>query len=369
MRIVLFVHSLVSDWNHGNAHFLRGLMRALEARGHETIACERWHNWSADNLYQDHGSAPFIEFARKFPDLTVQTYSGGPALREEMDVLTRGADVVIVHEFNPPELINTAADLRHERNDFILLFHDSHHRMVSAPQQMAMLQLQRYDGILAFGESLARLYRVRAPGVRVMVFHEAADTTVFRPLERKRNEDVVWIGNWGDEERTPQLESYLIGVARQLPQLRFRVHGVRYPEQHRRAMREAGIVYGGYLPNHRVPEVYARARVTLHLPRAPYVEQLPGIPTIRPFEALACGIPLVSLPWPDTEGLFRAGKDYMVVHTPAEMRDALVKLTNDAGAREALIANGLQTIHTRHTCRHRAEQLEVMLGAMATAAA
>ena len=64
MRIVIFAHSLASDWNHGNAHFLRGLMRALDARGHETVCCERRRNWSTDNLYQDHGHGPILDFAR-----------------------------------------------------------------------------------------------------------------------------------------------------------------------------------------------------------------------------------------------------------------------------------------------------------------
>ncbi len=74
---------------------------------------------------------------------------------------------------------------------------------------------------------------------------------------------------------------------------------------------EAGIEYGGWLPNYRVPEVFARYRVTLHIPRRPYARALPGIPTIRPFEALACGIPLISAPWQDSEDLFRPGRDFL----------------------------------------------------------
>ena len=77
--------------------------------------------------------------------------------------------------------------------------------------------------------------------------------------------------------------------------------GVRYPDHVLDLLRNAGICYGGWLPNYRVPEVFARFKFTIHVPRRPYRDLLPGIPTIRPFEALACGIPLVCSPWRDTE--------------------------------------------------------------------
>jgi len=86
------------------------------------------------------------------------------------------------------------------------------------------------------------------------------------------------------------------------------------------------------------------------------VEALRGIPTIRVFEALACGIPLVSAPWMDTEGLFRPG-DYRVAETPAEMTAALHHFCTDEDAAREQAARGLETVFARHTCDHRAEQL------------
>jgi spore maturation protein CgeB len=65
--------------------------------------------------------------------------------------------------------------------------------------------------------------------------------------------------------------------------------------------------------------VFSRYRVTVHVPRRPYAEALPGIPTIRPFEAMACGIPLISAPWQDTEKLFRGGTDFLFASSGAEM--------------------------------------------------
>ncbi len=361
MKIVLFTHSLVSDWSHGNAHFLRGLARALTARGHEVVSCERWRNWATDELLEEQGAGPIVEFARLFPDLHIRVYGGWETIMDEVDELTRGADVVLVHEFNDPELIGAVGVARARRGDFLALFHDTHHRAATVPWQVARFNLMHYDGVLAYGASLAEVYR-RDFGIdRVWSFHEAADVTVFKPVNATKTDDVVWIGNWGDDERSREISAYLVESARQLPELRFAVHGVRYPEAGRRAIEEAGIEFRGWIPNYKVPAAFARAKLTLHIPRGPYVSTLPGIPTIRPFEALACGIPLISTPWRDVEGLFRAGTDYLVARTPAEMREQILRLAHDEDARLSLAAHGLETIRARHTCGHRAEQLEAIV--------
>ncbi len=361
----MFVHSLVSDWSHGNAHFLRGLARALNARGHEVTACERWRNWSADNLVEDHGHAPIVEFARLFPDLDVRVYGAWDTIVDEVGELTRGADLVLVHEFNEPELVGAVGQVRRRRGDFLLLFHDTHHRPVSAPWQVARFNLRDYDGVLAFGDSLADVYRHDFGVERVWTFHEAADTSVFRPLDVPATDDVVWIGNWGDEERSREIREYLMDSARQLPELGFAIHGVRYPAEGRREIETAGIEFRGWIANYRVPDAFARAKMTLHIPRGPYLGRLPGIPTIRPFEALACGIPLLSTPWDDCEGLFRVGEDFLMVRSPAEMREQMLRLSRDDEARARLAESGLETIRKRHTCGHRAEQLEGIVADLA----
>jgi spore maturation protein CgeB len=96
--------------------------------------------------------------------------------------------------------------------------------------------------------------------------------------------------------------------------------------------------------------------MTVHVPRRPYVEALPGIPTIRVFEALASGIPLVSAPWRDSEELFPPGC-YLGAANGDEMTAALARLRSDADLRHDLIRNGLKAIEARHSCAHRAEEL------------
>src|SRR6185437_607383 len=172
--------------------------------------------------------------------------------------------------------------------------------------------------------------------------------------------DLVWIGNWGDDERSLELEEMLVEPVRALG-LSARVHGVRYPAGAKATLATAGIELAGWLPNFHAPTVFARYGVTVHVPRRPYVEMLPGIPTIRPFEALACGIPLVSAPWRDLEGLFEPGRDYLVADDGDEMRRRLRAVLASPDLATDLAEHGRETILARHTCAHRVDELMTIL--------
>jgi spore maturation protein CgeB len=238
-----------------------------------------------------------------------------------------------------------------------LLFHDTHHRSVTERAAMAAYDLAHYDGVLAFGEAIRQVYLAEGWTRRAWTWHEAADERVFRPYPGERREgDLVWVGNWGDDERTEELREFLVEPVRDLG-LRARIHGVRYPDEARLALAEAGIEYAGWLPNYEAPRTFARFGVTVHVPRRPYVRALPGIPTIRVFEALACGIPLVTAPWDDAEGLFAPGEDFLVARDGAEMRRHLRAVLADVDLARALAERGRATILARHTCGHRVEQL------------
>lgn len=354
MRILCFVHSLRSDWNHGNAHFLRGVLRGLLRRGHSVLALEPEDGWSARNLAADHGEAALEAFREAYPELRLATYR---AETLDLGAALDGADLVLVHEWNEPALVARLGAERARRPGLRLLFHDTHHRAATRPEEMARFDLSGYDGVLAFGGVIRDLYLARRWAARAWTWHEAADTTVFHPRPgAPRDGDLVWIGNWGDEERTAELHEFLLGPVKALG-LSASVHGVRYPDHGRRALEDAGILYRGYLPNHRAPAVLARHAVTVHVPRRPYVESLPGIPTIRPFEAMACGIPLVSSPWDDAEGLFRPGRDHLVARDGGEMRRHLRAILNEPALAGSLSENGLETIRARHTCAHRVDEL------------
>jgi spore maturation protein CgeB len=135
------------------------------------------------------------------------------------------------------------------------------------------------------------------------------------------------------------------------------VYGVRYPASAVALLNESGASYRGWLPNFRVPAVLSRHAFTVHVPRRMYVESLPGIPTIRPFEAMACGVPLVCAPWKDVEGLFAPGRDFLRAGDGREMRRLMRDLANDGALRAELGSRGRATILARHTCAHRVDEL------------
>ena len=232
---------------------------------------------------------------------------------------------------------------------------------------MAAYDLRHYDGCLAFGRVIRDLYLSEGWTKRAWTWHEAAETRVFRPVAADSTDvgngedgDVVWIGNWGDDERSAELREFLLDPVRDL-QLRATIYGVRYPDDALTALRNAGIRYGGWLPNFAAPSVYSRFRVTVHVPRRPYVRALPGVPTIRPFEALACGIPLISAPWEDAEHLFTPREDFLVASDGAEMRRHLRAVLHEPELAARLRHCGLATILRRHTCAHRVDELLAIL--------
>jgi spore maturation protein CgeB len=353
VRFVMFYHSLVSDWNHGNAHFLRGVVRVLQQRGHEVAVYEPRGGWSLRNLLVTEGPDALERFRVACPDLSSTPY--------DLDTLDLhealyGADVVIVHEWNEPDLVARIGRIRRTQN-FRLLFHDTHHRAVTRPRQICEFDLREYDGVLAFGEVIRQLYLDNDWIERAWTWHEAADTSVFRPIPTVQKEgDLVWVGNWGDDERTAELDRFLITPCALLG-LEACVHGVRYPPLALEQLQTARIEYRGWIANFDVPRVFARHSVTVHIPRRPYVAALPGIPTIRVFEALACGIPLICTPWHDAEGLFAPGEDYLIAQNTTEMVRHLKDVLHDEELAGALSAHGLQTIQERHTCAHRVDQL------------
>jgi spore maturation protein CgeB len=352
MNIVYFTHSLASCWNHGNAHFVRGVLRELAALGHAVTACEPADGWSRTNLVADHGAGPFERIHRLFPEIAIELYDGPT----DVDRLVDGADLVIVHEWTEPAVVAAVGARRKLGGQFQLLFHDTHHRIVSDPDEIAAFDLSGYDGILAFGEALAEVYRRQGWSQRTFVWHEAADIRLFRPPESEgERHGLVWIGNWGDDERTAELARYLLGPAHDLA-VPLDVYGVRYPPDALAALGGHGARHHGWLANVEVPAVFARHLATVHVPRRFYVENLPGIPTIRMFEAMACGIPLLCAPWEDSEKLFAPGS-YLTARDGRQMRAHLRDVLHDAGLRRELARTGLETVRARHTCAHRAAEL------------
>ena len=146
VKIAMFYHSLLSDWNHGNAHFLRGVVWELKQRGHEVRVFEPSDAWSLTHLLDQYGSQPIAQFHRAYPGLKSIRYR-----LDDLDlahVLT-GVDLVLVHEWNDHELVRRIGSHRLETAGYHLLFHDSHHRALTDPASMTAYDRSGYDGVLA----------------------------------------------------------------------------------------------------------------------------------------------------------------------------------------------------------------------------
>jgi spore maturation protein CgeB len=359
LKIHIFAHSLISDWNHGNAHFLRGLARDLGKMGHEVRCHEELGSWSLSNLVQherERSIDAIDQFRETFKDLRIFFYKNDSSLQSHLEDQFLDADVVIIHEWNEPEVVNSILALK-QRFGFLTLFHDTHHRAYSRPGELLRFHMHLFDGVLAFGEAVRKIYKDGFGVSKVWTFHEAADIETFHPMEAKKKADVLWIGNWGDDERSRELQEFLIEPSAASPEHKVVVHGVRYPDEALDSLKDAGIEYRGYIPNLQTPKAYAESAVALHLPRNQYANGLSGIPTIRVFEALACGATLVCSPWQDAEGLFRPGEDFICVPNGEAMKAEIDYLLKDDAARKQIGESGLHTVRSRHTTMHRAEQL------------
>ena len=198
LSIRFFAHSWISDWNHGNAHFLRGLVRELVRMGHQVRCYEEMDAWSLRNLIQEGAAAgrSIDDFHRTYPELDVRFYQHDESFPAFLNHELAGADLVIIHEWNEPEIVNEILS-RKKRFGFRALFHDTHHRAYTNANQILRFQLHHFDGVLAFGEVIRKIYLDGFGVARAWTFHEAADISVFHPMESAKQNDLVWIGNWG----------------------------------------------------------------------------------------------------------------------------------------------------------------------------
>jgi spore maturation protein CgeB len=339
---------------------LRGVVSELISRGNEVHVFEPADGGSAAKLVAEAGTQALRGYMRAYPHMTSHMYLADSL---DLDWALHGADLVLVHERSDPGIVQAIGRHRASRGKYVLLFHDTHHRCVSAPDELESYDLSEYDGVLAFSKSIRELYLNEGLSGRVWTWHEAADTRVFRPFPgREVDGDIVWIGNWGDDERTEELDEFLIRPVKKLG-LKATVYGVRYPEDALQKMADAGIEYRGWLPNYQVPQVLAQHRLTVHVPRRFYSTLLPGTPTIRQFEAMACGIPLITACWNDTENLFNGDLDYLSVQTGDEMVHAIKCALDNPSSAHIRSTHALRTILSKHTCRHRVDELLEIIGA------
>jgi spore maturation protein CgeB len=349
MRLVVLGLSLSSAWGNGHATTWRALLRAFAARGHQVLFLERDVPW-----YAAHRDLPEPDFCRF-------------ALYGDLDELAgwrreiASADAVIVGSFVPDGV--AAGRLVQRIAGGVKAFYD-----IDTPVTLARLEageheylspalIPGYDLYLSFtgGPTLDLLeQRYGAPMARVL--HCSVDADVYAPRPATIRWDLSYLGTWS-ADRQPVLERLLIEPARRAPHLRCVVAGAQYPEG---IAWPANVERIEHVPPASHPDFYAASRFTLNVTRADMV-RAGWSPSVRLFEAAACGTPVISDSWPGLDALFAPGREILLAATA---EDVLAALDDPGDLRRARIAGAARArVLAAHTAAHRAAELERYLHA------
>nr|WP_182178471.1 glycosyltransferase [Methylobacterium radiotolerans] len=347
MRLVVLGLSLSSSWGNGHATTYRALLKAFAGRGHDVLFLERDVPW-----YAQHRDLPDPDFC----DLAL--YADLDGLDAHRAAIA-AADAVMVGSYVPDGVAAGARVLDWARGT--RAFYD-----IDTPVTLAALeagtcaylaagQIRDYDLYLSFtgGPTLRRLERAYgAPAARAL--YCSVDPDAYPALDRPARYDLSYLGTYSPD-RQPTLERLLIEPARRAPDLRFAVAGPQYP---------AGIDWPAnverieHLPPDRHPDFYAASRYTLNVTRADMV-RAGWSPSVRLFEAGACGTPVISDRWDGLDTLLVPEREILLPDGPEAV---LAILRGRAEAdRRSLGAAARAAILARHTAAARAEELERFL--------
>lgn len=341
MKLVVLGLSLSSAWGNGHATTYRALLRAFAARGHEILFLERDVPWYAD--HRDLQAPSFCQLAL-YPDLDAL-----PAWQPQIEA----ADAVIVGSYVPDGIAVADWVLHHARG--LVAFYD-----IDTPVTLAALergdasyiaasQIPKYDIYLSFtgGPTLDRL-RQRYGARRAAALFCSADPALYHPLPLPSRWDLSYLGTYSPD-RQPTLKRLLIEPARQRPDRRFMVAGAQFPAD---VEWPANVERVEHLPPPDHPAFYAQSRFTLNVTRRDMIEAGYS-PSVRLFEAGACGTAIISDRWAGLETIFGPGE--IVIADSSD--DVLTAL--DGHADRAAIAEGChRRIMAAHTAAHRAAELE-----------
>jgi spore maturation protein CgeB len=345
LKIVILGLSITSSWGNGHATTYRALVRELERRGHDLLFLERDQPWYAQNR-----DLPRPPYGR------TRLYTSLDELRDTFAAPVRDADLVIVGSFVPDGA--AVGDWVQRKAGGIKAFYD-----IDTPVTLARLargeheylkpsQIPRYDLYLSFtgGPTLARLeHEYGSPCARVL--YCSVDPQLYYPQPQAPAWDLGYMGTYS-VDRQRSVDELLLQPASQCPKGRFVIAGPQYPAN---IAWPSNVQYQPHLPPAKHREFYNRQRFTLNITRADMI-QAGWSPSVRLFEAAACGTPIISDRWRGLDSLFVPGREILLAGRGEEVLAALNGLGEDE--RLELAARARARILAEHTAAHRAEQLE-----------
>ena len=344
MRITFIGLTLTSSWGNGHATTYRGLLRELSRAGHAVTFLEHDKPW-----YAGHRDMPDPPFAR-----TVLYESVG-RLKENHEGDVRDADAVVVGSYVPQGVRVGEWALRTARGP--VLFYD-----IDTPVTLAKLArgdheyltpglIRRYAAYLSFsaGPTLGRLEReYGSPMARAL--HCSVDPELYYPEDVEPATDLNYLGTYSPD-RQPPLERLLIEPARQWPAGRFAVAGPQYPAD---IAWPENVARRDHCPPAEHRRFYNSSRFTLNVTRADMVAA-GWSPSVRLFEAAACGVPILSDTWPGLGDYFPIGEQIFTADTTGDALEILTDLPDPA--RQEAAAAARANVLKNHTAAARAKEL------------
>jgi spore maturation protein CgeB len=347
LRVVVLGLSLSSSWGNGHATTFRALLKAFAARGHDVLFLERDVPW-----YAAHRDLRDPEFC------ALEFYADLPGLERHREVI-ENADAVIVGSY-VPEGVAVGRWVQATARG-VTAFYD-----IDTPVTLAKLEredheylapslIPGYDIYFSFtgGPTLDVLMnRYGSPAARAL--YCSVDPEAYPMLDRRKRWDLSYLGTYSPD-RQPTLERLLIEPARRAPHLRFVVAGPQYP---------ADIVWPenveriDHVPPSEHPAFYAESRFTLNVTRADMI-RAGYSPSVRLFEAAACGTPILSDIWDGIDTVLAPAREIVLARGADEVLDALSGLSESA--RQTLARAARDRILAQHTAVHRAMSLEAEL--------
>jgi spore maturation protein CgeB len=345
VKIVFLGLSITSSWGNGHATNYRALVRGLSARGHEVLFCERDVPWYA--AQRDLSEPPWGR---------TSLYGSLEELAERHGEDVAAADLVVVGSYVPEGV--AVCEWALENAGGATAFYD-----IDTPVTLGKLRrgdteylspelVGRFDLYLSFtGGPTLEVLEEELGARRAIAFHCLVDPEAYRPVEAEARWDLGYLGTYS-EDRQPVLERLAIEPARRAPQAAFAVAGPQYPE---------GIAWPDNVEriehvapgDH--PAFYAAQRFALNVTRAE-MREAGWSPSVRLFEAAACGVPVISDRWEGLDRIFAPGEEILI----ADSADDVLAYLDEIGEEERreIAARARRRVLAEHTAARRCEQLE-----------